>query len=241
MPDYKYIFNNQSEKYDELVSKEDYENNLLKTLTEITSFSKKNIIEFGAGTGRLTFKLSNIAKTIFAMDISQSMLNTAIKKMKENNIKNVEFVQSDSLTLPKIKKKYDIGIEGWSFFAIVAFSKNNWEENNFKTIINKLVHNMIISTKRNSKLILIETLGTFEKKPNVPDIFSDIYSYLENEIGFKKKVIRTDYKFDTVEESADLMPFFFGEEYREIIFKEKMRIIPKCTGIWYKNNEKDDE
>jgi ubiquinone/menaquinone biosynthesis C-methylase UbiE len=239
MPDFQYIFSSQSQKYDDLVSEEDHNNNLLNCLEEITSFAQKDIIEFGAGTGRLTFKLCSLARDILAMDISQSMLDIAIKKQKERKITNVKFLQSDNLTLPKSTKEYDIAIEGWSFLAVVAISENKWEEKNYRKIINKLVQNMKTATKKDGSLIIIETLGTFEEKPNVPENFANIYKYLENELGFQNKAIRTDFRFDTVEQAIDLMTFFFGEEYKEMIMKNNMTIIPECTGIWHRKNDKE--
>ena len=98
-------------------------NNLVNKLISIEELENKDILELGAGTGRLTFKLYNTAKSILAFDISKEMLKTAKRIKKKNNINNVEFRQANSLYLPELNKEYDKAIQGWSFLAVIAFSK----------------------------------------------------------------------------------------------------------------------
>ncbi len=74
--DTKTIYNEQPDQYDLLISREDYQGNILKNLREITSFEGKDIIDLGAGTGRLSCLLAPFVRSIKAFDISQAMLKS---------------------------------------------------------------------------------------------------------------------------------------------------------------------
>ena len=140
------VFDNNPEKYDLLVSKEDYQNNLLNALNEIVELENKSIIEFGAGTGRLTFKLSNYAKEIFAFEYLQSLLNIALGKKDANKINNCILTLGDNLNPPEITKEYDIAIGGWSFLATIAFLDKGWDYHNAVKILKTILrHNSIMS------------------------------------------------------------------------------------------------
>ena len=51
------IYANQADSYEAMVAREDYEGNILKTLQGIRPLEGLDVIEFGAGTGRLTLLL----------------------------------------------------------------------------------------------------------------------------------------------------------------------------------------
>ena len=43
-----------------------------------------------------------------------------------------------------------------------------------------------------------------------------------------------DYKFEAVDEAAELAGFFFGEEMAEQIRKKGSVVLPECTGVWWR-------
>jgi hypothetical protein len=57
---------------------------------------------------------------------------------------------------------------------------------------------------------------------------------LENEYGYSKTIISTDYKFDTINDAKLIMGFFFGEWIESEIEKHNSAVIPEFTGIWSK-------
>ena len=83
MPDHKEIYKTQARKYDLLVSREDYHKNILRALNRVRPLDGLDVIEFGAGTGRLTCMMAPIVKTILAFDASRHMLDAAIAKLGE--------------------------------------------------------------------------------------------------------------------------------------------------------------
>ena len=237
MPDIWDIFNNQSEKYDLLVSREDYEHNLIKEINIVIDLSGREVLEFGAGTGRLTFQLCQYAKKVLALEKTMAMMNTAVKNMKKLKIKNCEFRQADNLEKLQLNKKFDCAIEGWSFLAGISSSPGGWKRENAINIINTEIDNMRRNVKNSGKLFIIESLGTYVNKPSPWDVWIPVYDHLEKNLRFSKKIIRTDFKFANLEDAVKLFPFFFGEEYKEKIIKENATIIPEYTGIWFKDNK----
>jgi hypothetical protein len=83
--------------------------------------------------------------------------------------------------------------------------------------------------------IIIETLGTGHETPVEPSSeLSEYYSYLENELGFSRSWIRTDYKFSSVEDAEKTVRTFFGDELGNYFKNNNTAILPECTGFWAK-------
>ncbi len=57
--------------------------------------------------------------------------------------------------------------------------------------------------------------------------------FLEDDLGFRATWVRTDFKFVSLEEAADLLGFFFGAEFAEEVRRNHWIITPECTGIWW--------
>jgi hypothetical protein len=86
-------------------------------------------------------------------------------------------------------------------------------------------------------MIILETLGTGRESPEPPNEgLARYYNRLENEQGFSHSWIRTDYKFESVDEADKLTRFFFGDELADHILTEKITVLPECTGIWWKSS-----
>jgi hypothetical protein len=85
----------------------------------------------------------------------------------------------------------------------------------------------------NGQIILFESLGTGNETPIQLEHLKSYYPWLD-EAGFQNKWIRTDYRFESVEEATDLAGFFFGEEVTAQIIQKQSTILPECTGVWWK-------
>lgn len=59
--------------------------------------SNSVVLEIGTGTGETAIRLSKICKQVYACDVSQTMLDYAIKKAKNLGLKNIEFQHSGFL------------------------------------------------------------------------------------------------------------------------------------------------
>jgi ubiquinone/menaquinone biosynthesis C-methylase UbiE len=229
MPDHPEIYRSQAEQYEALVSREDYQGNLLPALQKITSFNNKNIVEFGAGTGRLTTQVTPLARYIEAFDISQHMLDLASQKLTHSGLSNWHTQTADHRSVPAADHSADVILSGWSVCYVVVDHPQGWQVE-----IDKVLAEMNRVLIPGGRIILIETLGTGFEQPHPPEHLVEYYAYLESH-GFSRTWLRTDYRFENLEIARELSKFFFGEAMLEkIVTDERVITLPECTGIWSK-------
>ena len=89
--------------------------------------------------------------------------------------------------------------------------------------------------KPDGTMILIETMGTGNRKPQAPSPeLAALYAYWQDVLGFEYQWIRTDYQFESVTEADELMRFLFGDAMADQLVANKNIIVPECTGVWWK-------
>ena len=118
-------------------------------------------------------------------------------------------------------------ISGWAFCYLAVWGGADWKsalQDGYKEIKRIL--------KPGGTVIIIETLGTGDEKPNPPEHLSAYYEWL-TEAGFERGWMRTDYRFESLEEAVELSTFFFGEEMGEKVREKNWVTLPECTGIWW--------
>ena len=236
MPDLLEIFANQPAKYDLLVSREDYGGNLLPALRDITPFRGMRIVEFGAGSGRVTRLLAPEAQTIDAFDSSHPMLVEAGRRLGELGLANWRLDAADHRRVPAPTGAADVAISGWSMCCLAVYSAANWEHE-----VDAGLREMGRVTKPGGKIIIIETLGTGFQEPHPPEPLTAYYARLA-EKGFQSRWIRTDYCFQSMAEAKDLTTFFFGDKPVAALQETGHGcVLPECTGIWWKLNTAEDE
>jgi len=230
MPTFDEIYQKHSKEYDDLVSHEDYLGNFSSVLNTLFDFTHKTIIELGTGTGRVTQCYIDKAKRAFCLDQSQHMLSKAQQNLKKYRQK-LTFALCDNLAIQKIKEKVDFVIEGWSFGHAVSN-----EPDRLVPITQYLIDHAGRLLLPHGKIIIIETLGTHVEKPAPPsDALMKFYQLLEKTYAFKKEVVSTDYRFQSVEDAAQIMGFFFGDEMRKNILQKNNCLIKEFTGIWHRS------
>lgn len=226
-PDHREIYAKYADQYELLVSREDYQSNILRKLGEIEVFEGKHVVELGAGTGRLTRLLAPIVGSIAAFDASLSMLEVAGETLRSSEHRNWGLSAADNRSLPVADKTADIAISGWSIVYLVVWNESAWESELRRGLVE-----MKRVLKRGGSIVLLETLGTGRKTPKPPDELLDYYAFLENE-GFSSTWIRTDYRFQSLEEAEGIVRFFFGEAMVNDIVDDGSIKLPECTGIWW--------
>ena len=224
------IYKKYATEYDKLVTAEDYQNNLTEELLNKIEWDKKIVYEAGIGTGRLSKIYIDKIEKLYGFDREAHMLNRCkenLKKYAEKIVLNV----GENENLPLVKNKAHIFIEGWSFGHTIV--ENN---NDIQSTTVKLLNNINQITTDNSVKILIETLGTNVKDPEINNTdLIEFYSLLEEEYAFVKTIVKTDYKFNDYREAAQIMGFFFGEEMKDKVLESKSAVVPEYTGIWIKS------
>jgi hypothetical protein len=83
--------------------------------------------------------------------------------------------------------------------------------------------------------LVIETLGTGHTSPFEPPApLAHLFAMLVGERHFERCWIRTDYEFPSLAEGERLVRFFFGEEQARRFAAAGSRILPECTGLWWR-------
>ena len=231
MADFQKIYETQAEDYDLLVSREDYAGNLTRTLFEIADPAGRDVVEFGAGTGRLTRMMVPRARSVQAFDGSAAMLEVARRRMEELGTRNWKLAVADNAHLPCEDCCADLVLAGWTFGHLAGWFPESWREK-----VAEVLAEIRRVLRPGGHVIIIETLGTGSTEPAAPAPWlAEYYGMLEKEHGFARKAIRTDYRFESVEEGERLVRFFFGDDRADRVRREELCILPECTGLWHRS------
>jgi SAM-dependent methyltransferase len=228
MTDTRQIYQNEAERYHALVSREDHEGNLLPAILNIDPFVGKDVIELGAGTGRLTRLIAPLVGSLIISDLSMHMLSHAVSQLKEMNFDDWYACLESHNALPFAPHSTDIVIAGWSFCYAAIYVGDNWE-----ALLERVLAQVYSILRPKGKLILIESLGTGVEIPQAPDVLRAYLGYLDQH-GFNSTWIRTDYCFKDFDEAKNLTRFFFGEAPMPMHQTSEGVIVPECTGLWWK-------
>lgn len=220
---FKYIYHHRAADYDAMVSREDYQGNILPTIESFAPLHGAHVVEFGAGSGRLTRLIAPRAASVLALDIALAMVSEA-----QRTLPQIALAVGDNKTMPVASGVADITIAGWSFGHATGWNPTGWKDD-----ITQMINEMRRVTKCGGRLIILETLGTGGTEPTPPNAaLAEYYAWMENDLGFTHKWIRTDYRFESVDEADRLTRFFFGDALADRIRAENMTILPECTGVW---------
>lgn len=225
MPDHTQVYKNQAEQYDVLISRQP---SLLDVIEGIKPIKGLDIIDMGAGSGRLTTVLAPHAKSILALDSSAEMLRVNAKKLTEAGLRNWKTEVADHREIPAEDSSADLIVAGWTVCYLGSSNVSNYEQN-----IEKVIQEMKRVLRPNGTIIIFETLGTGYETPNPPDFLNQYYSLLENKYGFFHKWIRLDYRFHDLKEAEELTRFFFGDELANRVVEKNLVHLPECAGIWW--------
>jgi ubiquinone/menaquinone biosynthesis C-methylase UbiE len=228
MPDFETIYREHAAEYDRLVAREDYLENIPRALMSIRPLAGARVVEMGAGTGRLTRILAPRVEAIAAFDRSKAMLDVAVDTLSVFRRKNWQVAVGDNRRLPVADGVADVCIAGWSFGHATGWYPDSW-----RVEISLALGQMRRALRRGGTAIILETLGTGRESPQPPTpALASYYAMLEGEFSFAPSWIRTDYRFESIEEADRLTRFFFGDELADGVARESLIVLPECTGVW---------
>ena len=222
------IYQSDADRYDALVSREDYQGNIRRVLEEIVSPDDLDVLDLGAGTGRLTLILAPRAKSIRAFDSSAEMLRVCRERLIASGLSNWQVDVADHRNLPVEDHSVDVVVSGWSVSYLAV-----WNPEQANQELDKWLLEMRRVLRKDGMIILFESLGTGNESPMRLEHVETTYQWLDDN-GFQNKWIRTDYQFESIEEAEELSRFFFGDELGDKVKQNNWIILPECTGMWWK-------
>jgi ubiquinone/menaquinone biosynthesis C-methylase UbiE len=225
MPDHQAIYARHAKRYDELVSREDHVHSILPALQRIRPLDGLDVVELGAGTGRLSCLMAPHVQSLCILDASVHMLRRAIAKFTSSGWHNWRAVAADHRDLPVGNSCADIVVSGWSVCYLATGAPAAWQAD-----LARALQEMKRVVRSGGTILLLETLGTGHTEPQ--RVLDEYYAYLEGQ-GFASTWIRTDYRFTSLAEAEELTRFFFGDELAARVGERKWVILPECTGIWW--------
>lgn len=221
------IYQTDGDRYEALIAREDYQGNILKALEEIVNPDGLDILDLGAGTGRLAVMLAPRAKSMRAFDASEEMLRVCRQRLEASGLSNWEVQVADHRQLPITNHSADLVLSGWSVSYLAVWNPESW-----RVELEKWLGEMKRVLRRGSFIVLFESLGTGNESPIQLEHLRDFYPWLD-EVGFQNKWIRTDYKFDSLAEAEELSRFFFGDGLGDKVRANGWVVLPECTGVWW--------
>jgi ubiquinone/menaquinone biosynthesis C-methylase UbiE len=222
------IYQSDADRYHDLISCEDYLENIPRAIDEIIDVNGLDVIDLGAGTGRLTLLLAPRARSIHAFDVSAQMLRVCRARLTASGLSNWQVEAADHRQLPVRDHSADLVVSGWSVSYLAV-----WNQENGQAELDNWLAEMKRVLRAGGTIILFESLGTGNESPIHLEHVESTYQWLDAN-GFENKWIRTDYQFESVDEAADLAGFFFGMEMADRVRGNGLVILPECTGIWWR-------
>jgi ubiquinone/menaquinone biosynthesis C-methylase UbiE len=228
MTDHHTIYQQEAERYDHLVMREDKDGNLLPAIQSIVSLAHIDVVELGAGSGRLSTMIAPLVRSQHAFDASAAMLAVAESKLRALGLSNWHTQVADHRQIPLPDQCADLIISGWSICYL-----NDKERADWQTPFTEALVEIKRLLRPGGTILIIETEGTGVSTPQPPDSMQRYLAWLRAQ-GFAFEWARTDYKFISWDETRALVPFFFGDGMLSACYEEGNSVIlPECTGLWH--------
>ncbi len=230
MPSQETIYDAHAREYDALVRAEDADGRLGPALRALLGDGRR-VVEAGAGTGRLTALLGEHVSAdgsrvdVLATDRSAAMLAIAAERAPFATL-----AVADARALPAPSGEADLGLAGWVFGHFRSWMPDGWRHE-----IGQAVDELERVVRPGRDVAILETLGTGTDGPGAPNPgLAEYYAWLEQQRGYARTVLQTDYRFADVDEAARICGFFFGEPLADRIRQRGWSRVPEWTGLWTK-------
>lgn len=225
MPDHDHVYNRQAHLYDRMIS---CQPSLLPALRGIRPLEGLDMVDTGAGTGRLAAVLAPFAQTMAVFDRSEAML--ALNRDKLAPLlpaEKLRFGIADHRCLPVNDHSVDLITAGWSVCYLASSNHADWQSSLEHTLAE---FRRVL--RPGGTIVILETMGTGTDGPQPPDFLTGYYDQLENTYGFTFSLLPMDYTFHSVEEAVELTYFFFGEALSRQVRVKGVPVVREWAGMW---------
>ena len=103
----KKFWDNASKNYDKTEERFEYIHSKSRENTKKFLKSSNIVLDYGCGTGTTSCEFANHVKEIHAIDISSKMIEIAKEKVISNQVKNINFEETDIFDKRFIKESFD--------------------------------------------------------------------------------------------------------------------------------------
>lgn len=87
---------------------------LVTELQQLVDLAGLDLVDIGAGTGRITLGLAPIARQVTAIDIFESVAVYGKKQIEQAGLRNVNYVRGDAGRLPLPENSIDAAVCAWA-------------------------------------------------------------------------------------------------------------------------------
>ena len=145
------------------MSREDGQGNLLLVLRRACTLEGAEVVELGAGTGRLTRLVAGRARSVRAYDGFPAMVEEGRRRVAAAGLANVAFAVASNDAIPEPDRSADLTLAGWTLGHCVGWYPASWTAD-----VTKALREMLRITRPGGTLIVLETLGTGREPPEPP-------------------------------------------------------------------------
>jgi ubiquinone/menaquinone biosynthesis C-methylase UbiE len=229
MDHFQKIYTTQAKDYHQLIVPEDVDGNLLPALLKVAPLKNATLLDLGSGTGRIPLLVQDLVAQVIALDLNFPMLQEQqVQRAKVGA--HWPLVNGDNRALPFPDDWADVITAGWALGHLRGWYPEDWQIQ-----IGKILREMERVALPGGTLIIMETLTTGATEPAPPTTeLAEYYTWLEEDWGYTRLEIQTDYQFDSVEQAVAKTQFFFGPEMAELIRQNQWARLPEWTGLWFK-------
>jgi ubiquinone/menaquinone biosynthesis C-methylase UbiE len=225
MPDHDHVYNRQAHLYDQMITRQP---SLLPALLGIRPLEGLDMVDTGAGTGRLAAVLAPFAHTLAVFDRSEAMLHLTRQKLAPLlSTEKLRCSTADHRSLPVGDSSADLITAGWSVCYLASSNHADWQ-----TALERTLAEFRRILRPGGTIVILETMGTGTDGPQAPGFLTSYYHELENTYGFTFSLLPMDYTFHSVEEAVELTGFFFGEALSRQVRAKGVPVVPEWAGMW---------
>ncbi|WP_438444947.1 class I SAM-dependent methyltransferase [Gorillibacterium sp. sgz5001074] len=227
MPDHDKIYHQQAELYEALVSKQP---SLLDLVNGIRPVRGLDIVDAGAGTGRLSAVLAPYARSLTALDASEAMLALTAQKLAASGLPQERWrcAAADHRRLPLPDASCDLLVSGWSVCYLASSNRPDWEAD-----LDRALAEFRRVLRTDGTLVLFETMGTGVEKPEPPSFLTGYYRLMEERYGFARRIFPFDYTFGDWREAERCVRAFFGDGLADQVRRERLSTVKEYAGMWW--------